>query len=60
MFSLKNKTLVVTGGGSGIGKSISIMFATAGAIIHIVDVDARAGEKVVKEIKKTRTRDIFT
>ena len=52
MFSLKNKTLVVTGGGSGIGKSISIMFATAGAIIHIVDVDARAGEKVVKEIKK--------
>ena len=53
MFSLKNKTLVVTGGGSGIGKSISLVFAKAGAIIHIVDLDAKAGEKVMKEIEKS-------
>lgn len=52
MFSLKDKTLVITGGGSGIGKSISIVFARAGAIIHIVDLDAKAGEKVMKEIQK--------
>lgn len=51
MFSLKNKTLVITGGGSGIGKAISIVFAGAGAIVHIIDLNAKAGEKVVSEIE---------
>jgi NAD(P)-dependent dehydrogenase (short-subunit alcohol dehydrogenase family) len=51
MFSLKNKVALITGGGSGIGKAISILFGEASAIIHIVELDAKAGEKVAKEIK---------
>ncbi|GAB3937413.1 SDR family NAD(P)-dependent oxidoreductase [Mucilaginibacter myungsuensis] len=39
MFKLDNKTAVVTGGGSGIGKAISLLFAVQGAHVHILDVD---------------------
>jgi len=51
MFSLKNKTLAITGGGSGIGKAISVVFAKADALVHIIDLNEKAGEEVVNEIK---------
>ena len=38
MFSLQNKKAIVTGGGSGIGRSIAIVFAQQGAEVHIVDL----------------------
>ena len=38
MFSLQNKKAIVTGGGSGIGRSIAIVFAKQGAEVHIVDL----------------------
>jgi 2-keto-3-deoxy-L-fuconate dehydrogenase len=50
MFSLKNKTAVVTGGGSGIGKAIAIMFSKQGADVHIVELNLLAAQKVVDEI----------
>lgn len=39
MFSLKNKTVVITGGGSGIGAAISTLFAKQGANVFILDID---------------------
>jgi NAD(P)-dependent dehydrogenase (short-subunit alcohol dehydrogenase family) len=39
MFSLQNKIAVVTGGGSGIGKAIAIMFGRQGAIVNVIDLD---------------------
>ncbi|MHB1178679.1 MAG: SDR family NAD(P)-dependent oxidoreductase [Daejeonella sp.] len=50
MFSLKNKSAIVTGGGSGIGKAISLLFAKQGATVHIVELNQQAAMEAVKEI----------
>ena len=50
MFSLKGKSALITGGGSGIGRAISILFAQQGAHVHILELNAESGAAVVNEI----------
>jgi len=50
MFRLDNKTAIITGGGSGIGKAIATVFAKQGATIHILDMDEQGAKNVVTEI----------
>lgn len=50
MYKLHQKTAIVTGGGSGIGKEISIQMAKAGAMVHIVDINLEAAESVASSI----------
>jgi len=45
----KGKSVVVTGGGSNIGRAISLTFAKEGANVTIGDIDMSQAEKVVKE-----------
>lgn len=52
MFSLKGKSAIITGGGSGIGKAISMLFAKQGAHVHIIELNADAGQQTVNEIKE--------
>ncbi|MEX0905126.1 MAG: glucose 1-dehydrogenase [Balneolaceae bacterium] len=52
LFSLKNKTAVITGGSKGIGRSISEVFAGQGAEVHILDLDEESGQETVEEIQK--------
>jgi NAD(P)-dependent dehydrogenase (short-subunit alcohol dehydrogenase family) len=50
-FSLEGKTAIVTGGGTGIGKSIAIEFARAGADVAICSRKLEHLEPVEKEIR---------
>ncbi len=52
MFSLKGKSVVITGGGSGIGKAISVLFGKQGAFVHIMELNADAANETVNEIVK--------
>lgn len=56
MFSLQDKTAVVTGGGSGIGRAISLLFGKAGAFVHIVEVNKTAAEEAAQEIQASGGR----
>lgn len=49
-FSLKNKTAIVTGGASGIGKAITQTFAEQGAFVHILELNERSGQSLHKEL----------
>lgn len=51
MFSLANKKAVITGGGSGIGKAIAVLFAQQGAEVHIIEIAAAQSKAVSDEIK---------
>ncbi len=51
MFRLDNKIAVITGGGSGIGKAISILFAKQGAAVHILELNEEAAQQTADEIK---------
>lgn len=50
MFQLNEKTTIVTGGGSGIGRAISKRFAKQGATVYIFDVDEKGAKQTVDEI----------
>lgn len=50
MFSLQNKIAIITGGGSGIGKAISLLFAKQGATVHIIELNQEAANQALQEI----------
>ncbi|MBC6110953.1 SDR family NAD(P)-dependent oxidoreductase [Pedobacter fastidiosus] len=48
---MKNKTVIITGGASGIGKAAAELFAEAGANVVISDIDSIQGDEVIREIR---------
>ena len=50
MFELTNRVAVVTGGASGIGEAISILFGKQGARVSVLDVDEAAARRVAERI----------
>lgn len=48
---LKNRAIIVTGAASGIGRSVALHLAMAGARLALTDVDPDGGRKVCEEIK---------
>src|SRR5258706_8300558 len=55
-FSLDGKTAIVTGGGTGIGKSIAIEFARAGADVALCSRKLEHLEPVVKAVRDVGKR----
>ena len=56
---LKNKTALITGGGSGIGREACILFAKEGAKVVVVDINAKAGKETVRLILEKKKEAIF-
>jgi 2-deoxy-D-gluconate 3-dehydrogenase len=57
-FSLKHKTAIVTGGNRGLGRTIALALAEAGADIVIVGRNEERNQQVVNEIAKLGTKSI--
>lgn len=56
MFQLNNKIAVVTGGGSGIGKAVALLFAKQGAEVHVLDLNETACNATIKEIHQRNAK----
>jgi NAD(P)-dependent dehydrogenase (short-subunit alcohol dehydrogenase family) len=52
MFRLDKKIAIVTGGGSGIGKEIALLFTKQGAIVYLLDIDESSSQQVVQQIEQ--------
>ncbi|MBT1703504.1 SDR family NAD(P)-dependent oxidoreductase [Chryseosolibacter indicus] len=51
MFSLNSKIAIITGAGSGIGKSIAELFAKQGAVVHLLDLNKSAADATLEVVK---------
>ena len=47
---LKNKVVIVTGGGHGIGKAYCLGFGNAGSCVVVADIDQSAAERVAAQV----------
>ena len=56
---LENKTAIVTGAGSGIGRASAMAFAREGAAVVIADIDVRGGEETVGLVNESGGRAFF-
>ena len=59
MKSLENKTAIVSGAGSGIGRAIAILYALEGAKVIVSDINEKGGEETVALIKAAGNDAIF-
>ncbi len=50
MFSLADKTVVITGAGSGIGQAIALLFAQQGAHVEVLDLQQAGAQVTVDQI----------
>jgi NAD(P)-dependent dehydrogenase (short-subunit alcohol dehydrogenase family) len=50
MFSFKNQVVLITGGGSGLGRQLALQLAAEGAVIAAVDRRQESLEKLAAEL----------
>lgn len=57
---LSNKTAIITGSGSGIGRETAVLFAKEGASVVIGDVNEKGGQETVNEIQAAGGEGMFS
>ncbi len=50
MFHLTNKKAIITGGGSGIGQAVAVLFAKQGAEVHIIEITENHAASTLEKI----------
>lgn len=56
---LENKSAIITGGSSGIGKATALRFSLEGAHVMVADINEEQGYKTVKMIKENGGNAVF-
>jgi len=56
---LEEKTAIVTGAGSGIGRAVALIYAKQGAMVAVSDINENGGEETVEQIKANGGKAIF-
>jgi NAD(P)-dependent dehydrogenase (short-subunit alcohol dehydrogenase family) len=59
MLGMKDKIVIVTGGGAGVGRAAAHAFAEAGARVTIADVNRDTGEETVRKIEFAGGKGVF-
>jgi len=57
-FSVKDRVLIITGAGQGIGREFAGQFAAAGAIPIVADQNLRNAQRVEREIEQSSGRSV--
>jgi 3-oxoacyl-[acyl-carrier protein] reductase len=57
---IEGKIVVVTGGSSGIGRTISMTLGKLGARIAVIDIDAEKGRRTTEELREMGNEGIFS
>lgn len=55
---LAGKTVLVTGGGGGIGRALALRAAGFGALVHVVDIEGDPARSVANEIERSSGKAI--
>ena len=56
---LKNKVAVITGAGSGIGRTTAVLFSREGAKVVIVDIDKKGGKETLDLLTRKESEALF-
>jgi NAD(P)-dependent dehydrogenase (short-subunit alcohol dehydrogenase family) len=56
---MENKTVIVTGGGQGIGKAIAKTMVEKGMNVIIAEIDFQAGREAESELNSTKSKSFF-
>lgn len=59
MASFEGKTVVVTGGASGLGRASALKFAAGGASVAVFDIDDKKGAEIEKQLESQGTKTLF-
>ncbi len=59
MAILQDKVAIVTGAAMGIGRAVALLYAKEGAKVVVSDINEKAGNLVVKEIKEMGAQALF-